>query len=116
MRYELPVVTGIARRTGDSFRYELECVDVMRPEDWADAPDPLYYITARFNRAIEQGVRSRPEQYLWVHRRWKSRPPHEIEGAPMPDRLRNKLRQLPWMTEAEMERLERPFVAAPEAR
>jgi len=114
MRYELPVVTGIARRTGDSFRYEVDCVDVMRPADWADAPDPLYYITARFNRAIEQGVRSKPEQYLWVHRRWKSRPQHEIEGKPMPERLRTKLRQLPWMTDAELDRIERPFVPAPE--
>lgn len=115
MRYELPVVTGIARRRGDGFDYELECVDVMRPGDWAAAPDPLFYITARFNRAIEAGVRSRPEQYLWVHRRWKSRPQHEREGKPMPPRLRERLRALPWMTDAELARLEQPFVPAQEA-
>ena len=51
-------------------------------------------------------IREAPEQYLWVHRRWKSRPPHERLGRPMPDRLREKLRQLPWMTDEEMERLE----------
>ncbi|MHB1512238.1 MAG: lysophospholipid acyltransferase family protein [Acidiferrobacter sp.] len=27
------------------------------------------------NRAIEEGVRERPEQYFWVHKRFKTRPP-----------------------------------------
>jgi Kdo2-lipid IVA lauroyltransferase/acyltransferase len=31
--------------------------------------------TARINDCIEQMVREAPEQYLWVHKRFKSRPP-----------------------------------------
>jgi Kdo2-lipid IVA lauroyltransferase/acyltransferase len=31
--------------------------------------------TARINAAIEQMVREAPEQYLWVHKRFKTRPP-----------------------------------------
>lgn len=34
--------------------------------------------TTRMNQAIEQMVRSLPEQYLWVHKRFKTRP----EGEP----------------------------------
>jgi KDO2-lipid IV(A) lauroyltransferase len=34
--------------------------------------------TALFNRALERIVRKYPDQWLWVHRRWKTRP----EGAP----------------------------------
>ncbi|MBP1475293.1 LpxL/LpxP family Kdo(2)-lipid IV(A) lauroyl/palmitoleoyl acyltransferase [Frateuria sp. MAH-13] len=34
--------------------------------------------TARVNTSIEQMVRAAPEQYLWVHKRFKTRPP----GAP----------------------------------
>jgi KDO2-lipid IV(A) lauroyltransferase len=30
--------------------------------------------TARFNRVIESYVRRYPEQWFWVHRRWKTRP------------------------------------------
>lgn len=30
--------------------------------------------TARFTAAIEAGVRRYPEQWLWMHRRWKTRP------------------------------------------
>ncbi len=33
--------------------------------------------TALFNRVLEQFVRRYPEQWLWVHRRWKTRPPGE---------------------------------------
>ncbi len=33
--------------------------------------------TARVNRCIEQMVREAPEQYLWVHKRFKTRPPGE---------------------------------------
>lgn len=33
--------------------------------------------TARVNASIEQMVREAPEQYLWVHKRFKTRPPGE---------------------------------------
>lgn len=35
--------------------------------------------TARVNGSIEQMVREAPEQYLWVHKRFKTRPPGEPE-------------------------------------
>jgi KDO2-lipid IV(A) lauroyltransferase len=33
--------------------------------------------TALFNRVFEEYVRKHPDQWLWVHRRWKTRPPGE---------------------------------------
>jgi Kdo2-lipid IVA lauroyltransferase/acyltransferase len=33
--------------------------------------------TAKFTRVIEEVVRRYPDQWLWVHRRWKTRPPGE---------------------------------------
>jgi KDO2-lipid IV(A) lauroyltransferase len=33
--------------------------------------------TQRFTRAIENYVRRYPDQWLWVHKRWKTRPPGE---------------------------------------
>ncbi|MCZ6836204.1 MAG: lysophospholipid acyltransferase family protein [Planctomycetota bacterium] len=98
MRYDIPIVAGHARRVGGQFRYHLSCTDFIRPDDWTDQPDPLYYITARVNRAMETMIESAPEQYLWLHRRWKSRPKHEREGQPMPKRLVRKIEALPWLS------------------
>jgi KDO2-lipid IV(A) lauroyltransferase len=40
-----------------------------------DFPGPdVLHDTARVNACIEQMVREAPEQYLWVHKRFKSRP------------------------------------------
>jgi Kdo2-lipid IVA lauroyltransferase/acyltransferase len=118
IRHGVPIVAGHARRItsasshgdgdgdgGGGLRYELSVTDVIEPADWKDQPDPLFYVTARYNRAMEQMVRNAPEQYLWLHRRWKSRPRHERDGRPMPERLVEKLRSLPWMSEEELARL-----------
>lgn len=47
-------------------------------EPWADWPtdDPVAD-AARMNRFIEEQIRRCPAQYLWVHRRFKTRPPGE---------------------------------------
>ncbi len=37
--------------------------------------DDVVTNTARFNKVIEDYVRRYPDQWLWVHRRWKTRPP-----------------------------------------
>ncbi len=116
MRYRTPVVCGSARRLSGGidprssseiqrFRYHIEIDDVIHPEDWDNQPDPLFYITARYRRAIENMVRRSPEQYLWMHRYWKSRPRHERMGKPFPDRLKEKILALPWMTQEDLERM-----------
>ncbi len=76
------------------------------PEAWADHPDPLFYITARYRRALEQMVRRAPEQNLWLHRYWKSRPRHERLGKPFPASLREKLETLPWLSDRDIARIE----------
>jgi KDO2-lipid IV(A) lauroyltransferase len=80
MQYEVPVVIGYARRIGD-FRFEVGTQDIIRPEDWKEQPDPLRYITQRYTAGIEGFVRRDPGQYLWVHRRWKTRPKGEAPEA-----------------------------------
>ncbi|TVQ63331.1 MAG: hypothetical protein EA379_04230 [Phycisphaerales bacterium] len=112
MRHGASIICGQARRVGhaldaQSFRYRIEIIDAFDPQDWESQPDPLFYIGARYRRAIETMVRNAPEQYLWMHRYWKSRPSFERAGKPFPDRLREKLLGLPWMTEESLERIER---------
>jgi KDO2-lipid IV(A) lauroyltransferase len=77
IRYELPIIVGYARRVGHHYKFELGCQDLIVPEDWKDKDDELFYVTQRFTKAIEYLVRKYPDQYLWIHRRWKTRPPEE---------------------------------------
>lgn len=47
-------------------------------EPWADFPtEDVEADTLRMNQWIESVVRTMPEQYYWVHRRFKTRPPGE---------------------------------------
>ncbi|MCC5823946.1 MAG: lysophospholipid acyltransferase family protein [Phycisphaerales bacterium] len=107
-QHNATVMVGQARRltaaSGEqrSVRYRIELQDIFGPDDWAGQPDPMFYITARYRRGLEQLVRSAPEQYLWMHRIWKSRPRHERLNKPFPEPLKDKLRSLPWMTEDEL--------------
>jgi KDO2-lipid IV(A) lauroyltransferase len=87
------------------FSYDIRLNDIITPDDWADQPDPVFYITARYRRAIEDMVRAAPEQYLWMHRYWKSRPKFERDRKPFPPRLRQKIESLPWMTPERVERI-----------
>ena len=82
MQYRVPVIIGYARRRGDRFDFDVGFTDIIQPEQWQDQTDPLYYITARYTRAIETFVREDPTQYLWIHRRWKTRPKGEPPTQP----------------------------------
>jgi Kdo2-lipid IVA lauroyltransferase/acyltransferase len=77
MQYEVPVVVGYARRVGERFHFQVACQDIIWPADWKNQDEPMRYITQRYTKAIENMVRQDPSQYLWVHRRWKSRPKGE---------------------------------------
>lgn len=107
-RYNATIICGYAMRRGMRFEYEFGTTDVIYPEDWADQHDPLFYITARYTRALELAIRMQPDQYWWMHRRWKARPRHEIAGKQMPRTLRRNLEELPWMTPSLMKELEKP--------
>jgi len=67
------VVPCIARMLPGSEGYRVEICDA-----WTDFPtEDVVADTARMNAWIESVIRTMPEQYYWVHRRFKTRPPGE---------------------------------------
>jgi len=66
------VVFGSPKQDG---RYQIWPSDVIFPEDYASEKDPVRAITQRFTTGLEAMIREAPEQYFWVHRRWKHAPP-----------------------------------------
>ena len=67
-----PLVVGYALREGAG-RYRLvfsHTFDPPKPDEEA-----IKAATQQYTRAIEQIVRAHPDQWFWLHRRWKERPP-----------------------------------------
>ncbi len=77
MNYNVPIVVGSARRLDDDYKFCISISRVITPEQWQDQPDPLHWITQEYTTAIEDFIGIDPEQYWWIHRRWKTRPPEE---------------------------------------
>jgi len=77
----LPIGVGCSRRLGNRFFFEIQVNRIIFPEEWADKKDPLKWVTAEYNKAIEDFIREDPTQYWWLHRRWKTRPKEESQQS-----------------------------------
>ncbi len=86
LQYDAPIYVAYARRLEDDFvnsrwaRYEIGTEEVIDPRDPELAGD-IRAIAERYTQALERIVRRNPEQYFWVHRRWKSQPARKREQA-----------------------------------
>jgi KDO2-lipid IV(A) lauroyltransferase len=58
----------------ESVFYAAEVEDVIDPREYAETPDAVKAITRRYTAALERLIRRHPEQYFWLHRRWKHQP------------------------------------------
>ncbi|MBI2805989.1 MAG: lysophospholipid acyltransferase family protein [Planctomycetes bacterium] len=69
------VLVGGAQSLGKPLKYTVRTTDIIDPDDYAKHPDPVFAITQRMTHAVEKLIRFDPRQYLWLHQRWKYRPP-----------------------------------------
>jgi len=84
LEHRAPVVVGFARRVGPGFRYEVGCEEVIDPEEWTGTADDARLLTQRYTQTLEAIIRRDPEQYLWLHRRWKHQPKPKKRPTPVP--------------------------------
>src|SRR5437899_461652 len=75
---EAPIVPVFIVREGRSARHRVHVLPIMQVERTGDPRADVVRNTQRFSAVFEDMVRRHPEQWLWVHKRWKTRPP----GAP----------------------------------
>jgi KDO2-lipid IV(A) lauroyltransferase len=65
------VVVACCRKPGD-FRYEGFVSDPIRPRPAEDERAEIDRLTTQMNLQMEAFIRKYPEQYLWLHNRWKT--------------------------------------------
>lgn len=73
MHTESPVLPAFTRRLPDG-KYLLEIGQEVKIIRSKNRDDDIFINTANFNKIIEQQVRRYPEQWFWLHQRWKTRP------------------------------------------
>jgi len=75
VRTGAPTLVAVALREGGRLRFRLE--GPFEISNTGDRERDLWNHTARVTEALERVIREAPEQWLWLHRRWKLAPPPE---------------------------------------
>ncbi len=73
LRTGCPVVTGFAARLPDG-TMRLAFDPPIEPRPGGDEEEEIARLTALFTSRIERQVRAYPEQWVWMHRRWRHQP------------------------------------------
>lgn len=81
LRLGVPVVPGFGFPEPGG-RYRVAIREPIHPPAGADCDDEeaVRALTARYLAAVEEEIRRRPEQWLWLHRRWR-RPQDPARGV-----------------------------------
>jgi KDO2-lipid IV(A) lauroyltransferase len=77
LRTGAAVVPGFLLWNSDEGRYVLRFGERIELEETGDAERDATTNTAKFTSVIESYIREYPDQWLWMHRRWKTRPAGE---------------------------------------
>lgn len=77
LRTDAAVVPGFLRWDPAGRKYILGFAPAVELTRSGDEERDVVENTASFTKVIEAFVRAHPDQWLWVHKRWKTRPPGE---------------------------------------
>ncbi len=80
LRTGSPILSFLCARDPVTHRYRAEFSPVTPPET-GDRGADIRYVTTRLARSLEEAIRRAPAQWLWIHRRWKTRPDPEDIAA-----------------------------------
>jgi KDO2-lipid IV(A) lauroyltransferase len=77
LRTSAPIVPVFIVREGSSARHRVHVLPILEVERTGDPRADVHHNTQRLSAVFEDMVRRYPEQWLWMHKRWKTRPPGE---------------------------------------
>jgi KDO2-lipid IV(A) lauroyltransferase len=78
LHHDAPLVVGGCRRIGGPLEYELALEAVADPRSAGPEVAGVRELTQWYTSHLEQIIRRAPEQYWWLHRRWKD---YRVEKA-----------------------------------
>lgn len=83
LQYDAPIAVVYVKRLGEPMMFEMGVQAILDPRDLADRNPraAVETITRWYTTELEAIIRSAPEQYWWIHRRWKTQPKVARETA-----------------------------------
>ena len=75
LRKQYPVMVAAVLRRGRGFQFELVVADTFTPKSTGNKQADLLAAVTRANQGLEALIRKAPEQYLWIHDRYRTQPP-----------------------------------------
>ena len=69
-----PMMVSYCKHTDDPLHFEIGCTGIADPLDLRDELKGVRALTKWYNEALAVAIYEQPEQYWWVHRRWKEKP------------------------------------------
>ncbi len=73
-----PLLAAATTRTGGPMKFTISYLGILDPAQSPDAVSSVPIVTQWYNNRLEEAIRLAPEQYWWVHRRWKGTPPKRM--------------------------------------
>ena len=82
MRRQIPVLPAFVYREGETSRHVVHLLPHLSLLNSSLEPDEsLEMNVAQMTQQIEAAVRQAPDHWLWLHRRWRTRPARECEPS-----------------------------------
>lgn len=76
IRTGAPILFGYGLRLPDG-RYRVEAERLAFEDTREATAENIVRITQAYTSLLEKAVREHPDQYFWMHKRWKTKPPEE---------------------------------------
>ena len=73
-----PIIMGFLRRTDKKYRFKVTLSEPIQIERSGNLEKDILSLTQRYTTLIESRIREYPHEWLWMHRRWKTKPPTTI--------------------------------------
>lgn len=77
-----PLLAAATTRDGAPMKFTVSWLGTLDPAKSPDAAGSVPNVTQWYNCRLEEAIRLAPEQYWWVHRRWKGTPPKRMLARP----------------------------------
>jgi KDO2-lipid IV(A) lauroyltransferase len=75
-----PLLACATTRAGGPLKFRISLLGALDPATSPEAVSSVSDVTQWYNNRLEDAIRIAPEQYWWVHRRWKGTPPNRMQA------------------------------------